>query len=89
MTTQTARQACRKLNKEKKRSEETKIYQLLTNNQPVAFTDRQISFTTNLTRHIVWSRRNNLAKKGLILYAGIVHDPVTGCDVQSWKAKPP
>jgi hypothetical protein len=83
----TSRAAYRKLDKEKMASEQTKILQVLAANPEQAFTDRLLSFTTELPRNIVWSRRNSLAEKNLIIKAGVIHDPVTGCDVQAWRIR--
>lgn len=65
------------------------ILNYLKKRSPLAYSDRELSKFTGLARNVVWSRRNTLARKGLIEYAGTQFDKNTGNYVQTWKYKKP
>jgi hypothetical protein len=83
----TSIESYRKLSPSITQQQRNKILKLLENWPYLTFSDRDISFATHLPINIVESRRNDLAKRGLIVFAGEIHDSETNRTVRSWRIK--
>jgi hypothetical protein len=85
----TSRESYRMLNRHVTQEQRAKILSYLVDWPALRFSDRDISRATGLAINIVESRRNDLAKIGLIEAAGTMRDPQTKRWVNVWKAKKP
>jgi hypothetical protein len=83
----TSKESFLKLDPSQTECERQKIMAFLRKYRQLQFCDREISAATHLPINIVESRRNDLLRHGLIVYAGIMHDNHTDRDVKSWRIK--
>jgi thiamine biosynthesis lipoprotein ApbE len=84
---ETSRASYHQLNQHQKETELDMILNYLKKRSPLAYSDSELSRFTGLAKTVVWSRRNTLAQKGLIVYAGTQFDKQTQRYVQTWKYK--
>ena len=83
----TSIEAYRNLDPSQTQTECDLILNYLKKRSPLAYSDRELSKFTGLARNVVWSRRNTLAKKCQIEYAGTQFDKETENYVQTWRYK--
>lgn len=76
-----------KLDPAKVASDTDLILSFLRRWSPQRYSNRDIAKATGLNVTVVWSRTSALAKKGVLIDAGVMYDAETRRDVHTWRLR--
>lgn len=83
----TSRESYHKLNRHKTESERQKILTFLQKWRELHFSLSEIAAATAIPVNVVWSRTNDLVKRGDVVFDGIHYSKETKRDCQMWRIK--